>query len=419
MSLAEKLQDEQIETQETHTSQKEHEQALLEQFTHETPVFNGRFVFPFLKERNILKNTLHKNLKALVEAGIDYQGYNHETHLINTYQGVLNIHTRQLEERNGRLFDRILPKYDPNATAPAFETLLNNYNTDEYPDLSKDLMKLFAYQLFGNNKLKTFFIVHGVGDNAKSTLWNLIENALGKKEHDGYASKVDGKTFSGKKGNFNVGLSALNHSRFSFADELKEGIELDGNTIKQLVAGKGSTIVFEEKNKKTQTTANIISPIVMLVNGVPDFKNADQATINRIALVEFTKVFVRGDAEAEKLISQAMNEQAGIFNMIVNAYDPDWQVPDQWKKNALAMVDEQVNDDEILYHLTEALRLTVEMTHDSQDKVRQAELHQGLKDKYYSVKDVKNPTARELKVIVPRNFDININGNYYSRVLMK
>lgn len=419
----EKLKDlinpDEIKQQTKHATQKEYEQALLEQFTLETPVFNGRFVFPFLKDRDILKNTLHKNLQALVEANVNYQGYNYDSHLINTYQGVLNIRTGQLEERNGRLFDRIIPVYDPQATAPAFQKLLNNYNTPEYPDLSKDLLKLFAYQLFGENRLKTFFIVHGLGDNAKSTLWNLIENALGKKNQDGYASKVDGMTFAVKKDRFNVGLPALHNSRFSFADELKEDIELDGNIIKQVVAGKGSNVVFEEKNEKTQKTANIISPIVMLVNGVPNFKNADQATINRIALIEFTKVFKRGDSNAEKLINDAMHEQAGIFNLIVEAYDAKWTIPDKWRQDAVTVVNEQVNDDDELYHLSQALSLTVEYTHDPKDKVRRAELHAELDQRYYNDKDVKRPKKRELEILFPTNYDIGVSSNDYTRILIK
>lgn len=395
------------------------EQVLLEEFTQKSHVFTPRFVLPFLQAKGLLKNSLRKNLEGLVDASATFHGYNNEPHLINTHKGVLNILTSELEPRNGRLFDRILPAYDPEAIAPAFTELLHNYNTDEYPNLSDDLLKMFAYQLFGNNELKTFFVVHGTGDNAKSTLWNLLENALGKSENDGYASKVDGKTFIDNGKQFNVGLFELDNSRFAFADELKGHVELDGNLIKQLVAGSGSTVKFEGKGGKRQVTANIITPVVMLVNDVPNFKDADQATVARIALIEFTKKFVRNDPTAKDLITQAVAEQAGIFNMIVEAYDPDWQVPARWKTDALALVEEQVQDDDVLYHLAEALRLTVEHTHDTQDKVRRAELHQELRDRYYSIKDADLPTKRELQILLPDNFDIGVNGNDYTKILIK
>lgn len=401
-------------------SKKQSEQELLEEFTETSPVFTERFVLPFLQNKDILTSRLLSNIKNLVKDKAIYNGYNHDPKFINTFNGVLNIATKQLKPRNGRLFDRILPKYDPKATAPTFTHLLNNYNTEEYPNLSEDLLKLFAYELFGNNKLKSFFIIHGNGDNAKSTLWNLVENALGSAEKDGYATKLEGKTFTTeRKGNFNVGLVSMNNSRFTFSDELKQGVELDGNLIKQLVAGEGSTIKFEEKGGKKQKSSNVISPVVLLVNDVPNFKNADQATINRIALVEFTKTFVRNDPEVKEQINQAMNEQAGIFNLILNAYDPDWTIPERWTVNAKELVNEQVFDDDVVYNLGEALKNTVELTHDNRDQVRRAELHTALKTNYYNNHDDDLPTKRELQIILPSQFDIGVHGNYYTRILIK
>ena len=397
------------------------EQRWLEEFAQESPVFSELVVFPFLTQRGKLRSSTLKNIQSLVKSAAAYYGYNHDANLINTKQGVLNIETKQLESRNGYFFDRVLPRYDPKETAPNFAQLLNNYNTDEYPDLSEDLLKLFAYALFGNNKLKTFFIAHGDGDNAKSTLWNLVENALGSTEDAGYSAKVGSETFTVDKKNsqFNVGLLSLNNSRFIFADEMKQGIELNGTLIKQLVAGENSTIKFEEKQNKQQVSANIISPVMMLVNDVPDFKDADQATINRTALIEFKKQFIRNDEKAEQLIDLAMNEQAGIFNMILDAYDPEWTVPERWIKDAHEMIQNQTYDEDIVYNLGEALKATVEFTHDNRDKVRRGELHQELRDRYYNKHGLTLPPTRLLAKILKDKWDIGVKDNNYTRILIK
>lgn len=397
------------------------EQRWLEEFAKESPVFSELVVFPFLTQRGKLRSSTLKNIQSLVKSAAAYYGYNHDANLINTKQGVLNIETKQLESRNGYFFDRVLPRYDPKETAPNFAQLLNNYNTDEYPDLSEDLLKLFAYALFGNNKLKTFFIAHGDGDNAKSTLWNLVENALGSTEDAGYSAKVGSETFTVDKKNsqFNVGLLSLNNSRFIFADEMKQGIELNGTLIKQLVAGENSTIKFEEKQNKQQVSANIISPVMMLVNDVPDFKDADQATINRTALIEFKKQFIRNDEKAEQLIDLAMNEQAGIFNMILDAYDPEWTVPERWIKDAHEMIQNQTYDEDIVYNLGEALKATVEFTHDNRDKVRRGELHQELRDRYYNKHGLTLPPTRLLAKILKDKWDIGVKDNNYTRILIK
>lgn len=398
--------------------QKEKEQLLLEEFMETSPVFTSDFVLPFLQKKGILKNTLRRNLEGLVNASSAYYGFNNDTNLINTYQGVLNIETRPVEPRNGRLFDRVLPVYNPEATAPAFERLLNNYNTPDYPELSNDLLNLFGYLLFGNNALKTFFIVYGNGNNAKTSLWNLVAHAVGDSDW-GYSTKVDAKTFMNSITNFNVGLPALNNGRLNYSDELKQGIELDGNLLKQTVAGEGSTVKFEEKGKKEQSTSNIISPIVFLANDIPNLKNDDQATLNRIALIEFTKVFVKNEPVAQNLMEQALNEQAGIFNLILKAYDPDWSIPERWTNNAEEKVKEQVFDDEVVYHLTKALRLTIEESNDTRDEVRRAELHQALKDNYYDRHNLKLPTKRELQKLLPAQFNIGVHGNYYTKIRMK
>lgn len=403
------------------TKKVEQEQLLLEEFAENSPIFTEQYVLPFLKKKGILKNSLLKNIQNLVNNSSRVYGYNNEPHLINTKKGVLNIETKQLEPRGNRLFDRILPEYDPKAHAPAFMQLLANYNTDQYPDLSDDLLKLFGYAVFGNNKLKTFFIAHGNGDNAKSTLWNLVENALGSVEIGGYASKVASDTFTiGKRDQkFNVGLPALNNSRFSFADEMKQDVQLNGNLIKQLVAGEQSTVKFETKGNGKQVSANIITPVIMLVNDVPDFKDADQATINRVALIEFTKIFVKNDPEAKRLINKAMHEQAGIFNLIIEAYDPEWTVPERWIKDAQEMINSQVFDDDIVYTLEIALSKTVEQTHDNKDKVRRAELHHALDVNYYDIHGKPRPSKRRLQVLLPTEFDIGVHGNYYTRILLK
>ena len=401
----------------TKTPAKSREQALLEEFTEVSPVFNDVFLLPFLTEREILTNKLLTNLKSLVSATATYNGYNNNPKLINTRQGVLNIDNNELEARNGRLFDRILPEYAPTATAPAFMKLLKNYDSDEYPTLSKDLLNLFAYQLFGNNSLKTFFIAHGNGDNAKSTLWRLVENALGSTQKGGYATKVDSETFIASSKSFNVGLTQLNNSRFIYSDEIKQGVELDGTLIKQVVAGEGSTIEFNEKQNKNQAVANIISPVVLLLNDIPNFKNADEATINRVALIEFKKQFVRNDPEAKRLIDEAMHEQAGIFNMILGAYNPDWEVPERWRADALEVVDSQTFDDDVTYHLEQALLATVYKTGDTRDRVRRAELHAELDRKYYQNKGMKRPTKRELEQLLPRQ-DVGVSGNDYTKVIL-
>ncbi|MGX6409238.1 phage/plasmid primase, P4 family [Weissella confusa] len=417
--MAESLNDQELaelEAERPEKVEKDKEQVLLEEFSKVAPVFGERAVYTFLKQKGRLNSRLLRNLTTLVNAEAASVGLNNEANLINTYQGVFNIQTKQLEPRGNRLFDHILPEYDSNAKAPAFSQLLNNYNTDEYPNLSTDLLKLFGYQLFGNNRLKTFFIIHGDGDNAKSTLWNLMENALGGEDVDGYATKLDSETFINKSSNFVVGLNSINNSRFLFSDELKQGVELEGNLIKQLVAGEGSTVKFEAKGNKKQQSANVISPVVLLVNDVPSFKNADDATRNRIAIVEFTKKFVRNDPEAAELIKQAKEEKAGIFNLIVNAYDPYWTVPVRWFADATSIVNAQADEDDEVYHLEQALPLVIVETGDTRDVVRRGELHQALKAKYYVPKEVGLPSTRRLAMLLPHNFNIGVHGNYYTQV---
>ena len=104
--------------------------------------------------------------------------------------------------------------------------------------------------------------------------------------------------------------------------------------------------------------------------------------------------------------------------MILDAYDPEWVVPERWIKDAREMIQNQTYDDDIVYNLGEALKVTVEITHDTRDKVRKGELHQELKERYYNKRGLSLPPTRLLAKILYDEFHISSDGNYYTRILI-
>ena len=113
-----------------------------------------------------------------------------------------------------------------------------------------------------------------------------------------------------------------------------------------------------------------------------------------------------------------MNEQAGIFNMILDAYDPEWVVPERWIKDAREMIGNQAYDDDTIYNLGEALKVTIEFTYDTKDKVIRGELHQELRDRYYNLHGLTLPPTRKLAKLLHDEFGIGIHGNSYTKILI-
>lgn len=332
------------------------ESMLLEEFEQISPVANKAYLNLYLKKR-LGKDYTSSKLRGvwdLLRADMESYTLANQPKLLNTWDGVYNIDSQTVEHRKpineSGLHDKFISHYDPTAKAPTFEKVLNDLNTEANPDLGEDLLKMYAYCTFGGNKLKTMFILWGDGDDGKSLIQNAIRTALGN-----YVAVVAPKKIRysrGKDDQFQTWLAGMDGKKFATVSEWGESDRLDNAVVKQIVSGGGSVAELEQKNQNEQKEIKLTAPFVLDTNFLPDVTNVEPALLKRIAVLKFNRQYSE-DEKDKDLDEKLKAERAGILNMIINAYDPNWRVPEKYREQIKIEHQEQQSevDDLILYAL--------------------------------------------------------------------
>jgi putative DNA primase/helicase len=225
--------------------------------------------------------------------------------LLNCKNGTLDLKTGKLKDHDPH--DRITKlapvQYDPEAECPRFERFLTETLGD---DAVITFMKRFAgYTLTGVTRERVFAILYGSGKNGKSTLVELLQDALGD-----YATNTDTETILAKRyqgiGN---DVAALKGARFVSAAEVEKGRRLAESKVKQLTGSDTVTARFlfgEPFNFRPEFK------LWMSTNYKPEIRGTDDAIWDRIRLVPFTKRF-EGDKADPKLPDALRGELPGVL----------------------------------------------------------------------------------------------------------
>lgn len=378
------------------TKEKLTESALVQEYESIAPVISKAHVNLYLKSRLGEKYTSSK-LRAiweLLKADMESYQVNNEPEILNTWDGVYNIEhksvgIREPVEKEG-VYDKFIPHFDVNAKAPTFQRVLNELNTESNPKLGEDLLKMYAYCTFGGNKLKTMFILLGDGDDGKSLIQNAVRNALGD-----YVATVAPKKIRysrSKDDQFQTWLANMDGKKFAIVSEWGESDRLDNSVVKQVVSGGDSVAEIEQKNKNEQKRVQLTAPFIIDTNFLPDVTNVEPALIKRIAVLKFHRQYT--ESEKDLTLGRKLKaERAGILNMIIDAYDPNWQVPQEYRQAIQEEQDEQQADvDEILafglkqagYQIDTSSTVKIERTKITQDVY----LKQFLRDNHLRTKDL-------------------------------
>jgi len=228
--------------------------------------------------------------------------------LLNVENGTIDLRGGELREhRREDLITKIAPvEYDPAAEAPIFEEFLKRILPSE--SLRKFVQRAVGYAATGVVTEEVLVILHGTGDNGKTTLINAIMEALGD-----YAIQAARDLLLTKQGAHPTELTDLFGTRFVGCSETDDGRRLAEALVKQLtgrakIRARGMREDFWEF-APTHT-------IFLDTNHRPEVRGTDHAIWRRIKLVPFE---VKID-EAEKdrnLPAKLREELPGILAWIV------------------------------------------------------------------------------------------------------
>jgi putative DNA primase/helicase len=197
-------------------------------------------------------------------------------------------------------------KYRADAQCRAFLKFLERV-TENHRGLLAYLQKAFGYSLTGITSEKAVFLLHGGGDNGKSTLLSTFLKLL---EEYAVLLQIDTLMVRQESNNTQADLADLRGARFVMTSETEEGQRLAEGKLKRITQGMGrikavrkyeNPIEFEESHK-----------LWIDANHLPIIRGTDNAIWNRLHPVPFDTTIPK--AEQDKgLQEKLLGEGEGIL----------------------------------------------------------------------------------------------------------
>jgi putative DNA primase/helicase len=231
-----------------------------------------------------------------------------DPYLLAFQNGVANLKTGELMPHTHEKFiARILQHdYNPSAKCRVFLGFLARI-TAKHPELVGYLEKAFGYSLTGVTNEKAVFLLHGGGDNGKSTLLSTFLKLLGD-----YAVllQIDTLMVRQESNNTQSDLADLRGARFVMTSETEEGQRLSEGKLKRITQGMGrikatrkyeNPVEFDESHK-----------LWIDANHLPIIRGTDNAIWNRLHPIPFDTTIPKAEQDKE-LPDKLMAEAQGIL----------------------------------------------------------------------------------------------------------
>ena len=225
--------------------------------------------------------------------------------ILNLKNGVYNVKNFEFSPHTPRLLStiRIPLTYEPNATCPRIEKFISEIVYSEHVSLIKEMI---GYCLYHGYPHQNWFLLHGEGANAKSSLLKLIVQFLGG---DNVSS---------------IGLQDLNQ-RFASANlyaksanivaDLSDADLKRTSMLKQLTGG--DLITGEQKFKSIFTYFNF-AKLIYSCNKVPLTEDKSNAFFRRVIFIPFPNTFVGKNADKNILDKLTTEEElSGLLNIAI------------------------------------------------------------------------------------------------------
>lgn len=235
-------------------------------------------------------------------------------HRITVGNGVLNLHTGQLEAFDKDLLARRMfaADFNPAATAPRFEAFLAQVLPDA--QVRDYVQRAMAYTLLGEANKKALFLVHGPSNTGKSQFLLLMQNLFGD-----FGTAAAAATFRNSKNPQTNDLHDLMGKRFVTTSETSQDARLDEELIKRLT-GRDAVVSRQLYQANVGWTPEMT--IWMATNFLPKLGGDDDAMWKRVKPIKFGVVFSTEEgsdnAEVSDIgLSILAEESSGILNWLM------------------------------------------------------------------------------------------------------
>jgi putative DNA primase/helicase len=228
--------------------------------------------------------------------------------LLNAENGTLDLRTGEKHShRREDLITKLAPvEYDPDAAAPVFYGFLRTVLPSEA--LRRFLQRAIGYAAAGVVSEEVLPIFHGVGANGKTTLTNVILDALGD-----YGMQAPPDLLMVKQRAHPTELTDLFGKRFVVCMETEENRRLAESLVKGLT---GRERIRARRMREDFWEFSPTHTVFLGTNHKPEVRGTDHAIWRRLKLVPFD-VTIPESEQDKRLPEKLRQELPGILAWIV------------------------------------------------------------------------------------------------------
>jgi putative DNA primase/helicase len=225
--------------------------------------------------------------------------------VVNVGNGLLHLPTADLWPHDREaLCTKLIPiDFDPDARAPLFLSFLDRIFAGDQERIDF-LQRYVGYALTGHTREQVVLIAYGSGANGKTTLTELLRDALGE-----YAQQAPADTFLEKREGIPNDVARLRGARFVSATETPEGRRLNEVLVKRLVGG--DTITARFMRDEWFEFRPVFTPWIS-TNHRPIVRGTDEAIWRRIRLLPFD-VTIPVEKRDHELLDKLRAELPGVL----------------------------------------------------------------------------------------------------------
>jgi putative DNA primase/helicase len=312
-------------------AEKRAEKTMLEAFAETKHITDGEKRKAFLKfvnsslSRAALANMMHLAKKKVRRASAS--DFDQDPWTLNTESGTVDLRSGRLRpHRPEDLLSKMIPlRYDRHAECPQFMAFLfrimgSHPDASEGENIKANEMVSYLQKVFGcaatGKPEKLLFVLYGEGNNGKTTLLEVIRDALGHKEYAGQV-QVDSLMIRPKEAlsnnAVNTDLADLQGCRFVSSSEVEQGQRLSLSRVKYLT-GLGQ--IKARRLRENMITFRPTYKLFLDCNHKPVITDPNDAIWNRVKCIPFKVQIPEGDIDKD-LPAKLRTELPGILRWIV------------------------------------------------------------------------------------------------------
>lgn len=235
--------------------------------------------------------------------------------VLNLQNGIFDFDKMELMAHSRDYYQTMISNvtYNAEATCPIWEKTLERIIPDT--DIRHYIHKAVGYTISAKYNEKSLFILHGMGNNGKTTFINIIKLLMGD-----YSVVVNPQTIMENNSNSNNGprpdLLRLRDKRFAAVSESNENDKLSEGIIKSLT---GAGYISCRTLHKEPIEFKAIGKYWFDTNHKPQIKGTDTAIWSRLKVIPFSVNIPKSEIDTalgEKLEA----ELSGILNWCIEGY---------------------------------------------------------------------------------------------------